>query len=76
MSQTLLFQSPFKLQLGLCAVFSRVSDHAGSSLTPSGRDILNKVQASVFLNMKPVLSLPLIEQNVNPQVWVDRKIVG
>ena len=36
MSQTLLFQSSFKLQLGLCAVFSRVSDCGGVSLTPSG----------------------------------------
>ena len=35
MSQTLLFQSFLKLQLGLCAVFSRVSDQAGVSLTPS-----------------------------------------
>ena len=66
MSQTLLFQSSFKLQLGLCAVFSRVSDHARGSLTPSGRVILSKVQASVFFNMKPALSPPLIEQKVNP----------
>ena len=36
MSETLLFQPSFKLQLGLCAVFSRVSDHARVSLTPSG----------------------------------------
>ena len=36
MSQILLFQSSFKLQLGLCVVFSCVSDHAGVSLTPSG----------------------------------------
>ena len=35
MSQTLLFQSYSKLQLGLCA-FTRVSDHARVSLTPSG----------------------------------------
>ena len=33
-------------------------------------------QASVFLNMEPALSLPLIEQNVNPKVWVDGKMVG
>ena len=36
-----------------------------------GKDILNKVQASVFINMKTALSLPLIEQNVNPKVWAD-----
>ena len=33
-----------------------------------GRDILSKVHASVFMNMEPFLSLPLIEQNVNPKV--------
>ena len=41
-----------------------------------GRDILSKVQASVFMNMEPALSLPLIEQNVNPKVWADVKTVG
>ena len=33
-----------------------------------GRDILSKVHASVFMNMEPSLSLPLIEENVNPRV--------
>ena len=41
-----------------------------------GRDILSKVHASVFMNMEPSLSLPLIEQNVNPRVWTDGKSVG
>ena len=41
-----------------------------------GRDILSKVQASVFINMEPSLSLPLVEQNVNPRVWADGKSVG
>ena len=41
-----------------------------------GRDMLSKVHASVFMNMKPSLSFPLIEQNVNPRVWDDGKIVG
>ena len=41
-----------------------------------GRDILSKVHASVFMNMEPSLSLPLIEQNVNPRVWADGKSVG
>ena len=41
-----------------------------------GRDVLSKVQASVFMNMEPALSLSLIEQNVNPKVWVDGKTVG
>ena len=37
------------------------------------RDIQNKVQAYVFMNMEPAL---LIEQNVNPKVWADGKTVG
>ena len=41
-----------------------------------GRDILSKVHASVFMNMEPSLSLPLIEQNANPSVWTDEKCVG
>ena len=41
-----------------------------------GRDILSKVHASVFMNMEPSLSLPLMEQNVNPRVWADGKSVG
>ena len=40
------------------------------------RDILNKVHASVFMNMEPSLSLPLVKQNVNPRVWADEKSVG
>ena len=47
------------------------------SLSPLlGRNILSKVQASVFINMEPALSLPLIEQKVNPKVWADGKTVG
>ena len=38
--------------------------------------ILNKVHASVFINMEPSLSLPLVEQNINPRVWADGKSVG
>ena len=41
-----------------------------------GRDILSKVHASVFMSMEPSLSLPLIEQNVNPRVLADGKSVG
>ena len=41
-----------------------------------GRDILSKVSASVFMNMEPSLSLPLVEQNENPRVWADGKSVG
>ena len=28
------------------------------------------------MNMEPALSLPLIEQNVNPRVWSDGKTMG
>ena len=41
-----------------------------------GRDILSKVHASVFMNMEPSFSLPLIEQNANPRMWADGKTVG
>ena len=41
-----------------------------------GRNILSKVHASVFMNMEPSLSLPLVEQNVNPRVWADGESVG
>ena len=41
-----------------------------------GRDILSKVHASVFMNMEPSPSPPLIEQNINPRVWADGKTVG
>ena len=48
----------------------------GSPSPLLGRDILSKVYASVFMNMEPSLSLPLVEQNVNPRVWADGKSVG
>ena len=41
-----------------------------------GRDVLSKVQASVFMNMEPALSLPLIGQNIDPKVWDDGKTEG
>ena len=41
-----------------------------------GRDILRKVQASVFMNVEPALSLPLIEKIANPRVWANGKMVG
>ena len=41
-----------------------------------GRDILSKAQASVFMNMEPALSLPLIGQNIDPKVWDDGKTEG
>ena len=46
-----------------------------------GRDILSKVHASVFMNMEPSLSLPLVEQNVILQyglmenLWVEHKML-
>ena len=41
-----------------------------------GKHMLSKVHASVFMNMKPSLSFPLIEQNVNLRLWDDGKTVG
>ena len=40
-----------------------------------GRNILNNVQASVFVHMELSLSLPLVKQNVNLKVWADGKTV-
>ena len=45
-----------------------------SPLPLLGTDKLSKV-ASVFMNMEPSLSLPVIEQNVKPRVWADGKFV-
>ena len=56
-------------------VFTWVSDFARVSLTPFGRDILNKVH--VCFHEYGTLSLsPLNEQNVNPRMWTDGKTVG
>ena len=40
-----------------------------------GRDILSKIQASVFMNVEPALSFQLIEQNVNLKLWTNGKMV-
>ena len=41
-----------------------------------GRGTLNKPHASVFMNMEPSLSLPLIEQNENPRLLTHGKSEG
>ena len=41
-----------------------------------GRGIQSKVHASVFMNMEPSLSLPLMKQNVNPRIRAAGKSVG
>ena len=61
LSQMPLFPSSFQLQLRLCAVFSRVLIVPESPSPLLGRNILSKVQASVFMYMKFTLSLPLTE---------------
>ena len=76
MSQTLLCQSSYKWQLGLCAVFSWVSVYTRVSLTTSGEGYTEQGLGLCFMNMEPALSLPLIEQNVNPRVWSDGKTMG
>ena len=72
----LLFQSSFKLQLGLYAVSHEFLIMLESPSRLLWRDILSKVQASGFMNMEPAVSLPLFEQNVNPGVWTDGKTVS
>ena len=72
----LLFQSSFKLQLGLYAVSHEFLIMLESHSRLLWRDILSKVQASGFMNMEPAVSLPLFEQNVNPGVWTDGKTVS
>ena len=42
MSQNVLFQLFFILQLGFCAVFTRVSDRARTSLTPFGEGYIDQ----------------------------------
>ena len=71
MSQKVLFQLLFMLQLGFCAIFTRVSDHARISLTPFGEGYTEQGPCLWFM-----FSLPLVEQNVNPRVWADGKSVG
>ena len=76
MSQTLLFQSFFKLQLGLRAVFSRGSNQAGVSLTPFGDGYTDQDPCLCFHEYGALTFSPLIEQNINPRVWADGKTVG
>ena len=54
-----------------------VSDRARVSLTPFGEGYTEQGPCLMdFMNMEPSLSLPLIEQNVNPRVRADGKSVG
>ena len=71
MSQTLFFQLSAKLQLGLCAVFTWVSDHTRVSLTPLGEGYTEQAACLCFHEYS--LSLPLVEQNINPRVWANVK---
>ena len=75
MSQKVLFQLFFILQLGFCAVFTRVSHRARISLTPFGKGYTEQGPCLCF-HEYGALSLPLVEQNVNPRVWADGKSVG
>ena len=76
MSQKVLFQLCFILQLGFCAVFTRVSDRARISLTLFGKGYTEQGPCFCFHEYGAHLSLPLVEQNVNPRVWADGKSVG
>ena len=58
MSQTLFFQSFFQLQQGLCAIFFFFYKFLIMLESPSsllGRDMMSKVQSSVFMNMETTL---------------------
>ena len=71
MIQNVFFQLSFFLQLGLCVIFTRVSDRARISLAPFGEGYTEQGPCLWF-----IFSLPLVEQNVNPRVWADGKSVG
>ena len=71
MSQMLLYQSSFKLQLELWTVFSRVSNHARVSLTPSGEGYTEQGSGLCFHEYG---THSLSEQNINPSVWADGKL--
>ena len=76
MSKTVLFQLSLSCNWD-SVLFSHKFLILPESPSPLlGRDILSKVHASVFMNMEPSLSLPLVEQNVNPRIWADGKPVG
>ena len=76
MSQTLLFQSSFNCDCN-SVLFSHEFLIMLASLSPLlGRDALRRVQTSIFTNMEPALSLPLIEPKVNPKMWAEGKTLG
>ena len=76
MSKTVLFQLSLSCNWDSVLVSHEFLIMPESPSPLLGRDILSKVHASVFMIMEPSLSLPLIEQNVNPRVWTDGKSVG
>ena len=72
MSQNVLFQLFFILQLGFCAIFTRVSDHARISLTPFGEGYTEQGLCLCFHEYGALPFSPF----VNPRVWADGKSVG
>ena len=75
MSQMLLFQLFFILQLGFCAIFTRVSDRARISITLLGERYTEQGPRLCFYEYGALPFSPLVEQNVNPRVWADGKSV-
>ena len=73
MSQRLLCQPSFKLQLGFCAVFSGVSNRARVSLSPSGKGYTEQCPGLYFHEYGTHF---FMEQTVNPRMWTDRKTLG
>lgn len=76
MSQTLLFQLSSKLQLSSVLFSTKVSDHVRVSLTTFWEGYTEQGPWLCFHEYGASLSLPLIEQNVNPRMWADGKTVG
>ena len=59
------------MQLGFCAIFTRVSPSA-----PFGEGYTEQGPCLCFYEYGSLPFSPLVEQNVNPRVWADGKSVG
>ena len=70
------FSCPLSCNWDSVLFFTWVFDHARVSLTPLGEGYTEQGPCLCFHDMETSISLPLIEQNVNPRVWADGKTVG
>ena len=76
MRQKILLQFFCKLWLGLCAIFTWVSDHARVSLTPFGERYTEQVTCLSFHEYGVFPFSPFNEEKVNPRVRAYGKSVG